>query len=73
MEAEGCSSPDAPKSASWEEVQRISDTVVAKGALDVGNAYLKCRLAEEVRLPGARGGTAPGGQAPASNQGAQRH
>lgn len=72
-EAEGCGSGATAAPAAWQEAQRVSDTILAKGAIDVGNAYLKCHLAEEPRLPrsGRRAGR-PGMAAGIGQQPQQR-
>jgi hypothetical protein len=37
--------------AAWQEAQRVQDTVITKGAIDVTNSYLRCQLAEDPRMP----------------------
>ena len=53
------------------EAQRLADTVLAQGAIDVSNSgFLRCQLAEGPRLPLGRrdgGGQAAGGAAPADD------
>ena len=58
-EVDACGGGAGPLQAkALEEAQRIQDTIIAKGAIDIANAYLRCQLAEEPRLPQPRRGHA---------------
>ncbi|GAB4820616.1 hypothetical protein N2152v2_007662 [Parachlorella kessleri] len=54
-EVDACGGTAEPLQAkALEEAQRIQDTIIAKGAIDIINTYLRCQLAEEPRLPQPR-------------------